>query len=84
MANVKIYTLPTCSQCARAKSLLKQRNISFDEIVLDEKDETAWEDLEERSGKNAVPQVFYKDKFIGGESELEALDQKDHLKSLMA
>jgi len=80
--NIEIYTLETCPYCIRAKSLLKKRGLVFKEFILEINDEEAWEDLEQKTGVETVPQIFHKGKFIGGCSDLEVLDAKDNLESL--
>ncbi len=82
MRKIRIYTILSCPYCIRAKNILKERGLEFIEHVLDYKDDKAWENLEERTGMDTVPQIFYGEKFIGGCSDLEDLDDKDQLKSL--
>ena len=84
MQKIQIYTLITCPYCIRAKDLLKERGLSFTEHVLDYNDDEAWEALEQRTGMDTVPQIFFGEKFIGGCSDLEDLDDKDGLESLRA
>ncbi len=79
---IQIYTLETCPYCIRAKALLKERGLTFQEHVLDYNDDEAWEELEQRTGMDTVPQIFFGEKFIGGCSDLEELDAKDELESL--
>jgi glutaredoxin 3 len=57
---------------------MKQKGIAFDEINLDGKDDELVV-LRERTGMRTIPQIFIKDEFIGGFSELSALDQSGEL-----
>ena len=82
MAKVTVYTTDYCPYCVRAKGLLQQRGIAYEEIHLSEEDDKAWDDLYERSKMQTVPQIFVDGKIIGGYTELAALDQKDQLASL--
>jgi glutaredoxin 3 len=82
MAKVTVYTTEYCPYCQRAKALLKQRGIPFEEITVAEEDDAAWDALFARSKMKTVPQIFHGDRLIGGFTELSALDQKDALKSL--
>jgi glutaredoxin 3 len=82
MAKVTVYTTTYCPYCVRAKGLLKQRGIEFEEVQLSEDDDKAWDDLYQRSKMQTVPQIFVEGKIIGGYTELAALDQKDQLASL--
>jgi glutaredoxin len=43
MANVKVYSTPTCPYCIRAKEYLKQSNISFENIDVSSDQEKAQE-----------------------------------------
>lgn len=70
---VSIITKPGCPFCAKAKSLLKSKNIAFEEIVLGT-DATSVS-LRAITGRHTVPQVFIEGKYIGGSEELE-----NHLK----
>ena len=79
MAKVTVYTTNYCPFCSRAKELLKRRGIPFEEILLREDDDKAWDDLQKRSSMQTVPQIFADDKILGGFTELAALDQKDEL-----
>lgn len=72
MRKVKIYTTPWCGFCHRAKRLLAQHDVPFDEIDVDGDAETrAW--LRDVSGQRTVPQIFFDEESIGGCSDLEAL-----------
>lgn len=47
MAQVRIYTLPGCSSCRRAKEFLRENGIAYDEKDLG-RDESARRELEEK------------------------------------
>ena len=68
--SITLFTKPGCPFCAKAKALLKEKGLSYEEIVLG-KDATV---TSERAitGKTAVPQVFIGGKHIGGSDELAA------------
>lgn len=79
---IKMYTMQFCPYCKRAKALLEQRGLKFEEILLEEDDDAAWDALTAKSGMKTVPQIFYGEKLIGGYTELAELDAKDKLASL--
>lgn len=79
---ITIYTMKVCPYCVKAKAILKQRGLGFEEILIDDWSDEQWETQEKRSGMKTVPQIYFGEKFIGGCSDLEALDQKDQLASL--
>lgn len=82
MPAVTIYTTPYCSYCMRAKSLLKAKGATFDEI--DVSDYTLRQAMMARAnGRYTVPQIFIGDKHIGGSDELHALDAKGELDPLL-
>jgi glutaredoxin 3 len=82
MKKVTVYTTEYCPYCVRAKDLLKRRGIAYEEVMLDEDDDQAWDELQKRSKMMTVPQIFGGENLIGGYTELAALDQKDQLESL--
>ena len=82
MANVTLYTMNYCPFCERAKSLFKQKGISFKEILLEEEDDAAWDALYKKSGMKTMPQIFDGERLIGGYNQLAELDAKDGLSSL--
>ncbi len=79
---VKVYTIRPCPYCDRAKQLLKQRGVDFEEILVSQDDDAEWERLARLSGMQTMPQIFKGDRLIGGYSELAELDRVDQLKSL--
>jgi glutaredoxin 3 len=77
MKNVTIYTRSLCVWCLRAKFLLWQRGIAYEER--DASDDTTRAELLARTGRKTVPQVFFGDESIGGFDDLRALDASGHL-----
>jgi glutaredoxin 3 len=75
---IQIYTWSNCPFCVRAKDLLKRKGIEFEEINLDGKDAETTA-LQNRTGMRTIPQIFINDAFIGGFTELAALDSKGQL-----
>lgn len=75
----KLYTWGHCPYCIRAKNLLNEIGIAFEEINLDGKDEEL-KKLREETGQRTVPQIFIDGEFIGGFSELSALNAAGSLK----
>jgi glutaredoxin 3 len=76
--HIQVYTWANCPYCIRAKNLLNGKGLPFEEINLDGKDKEVAE-LREKTGQRTIPQIFIDDKFIGGFSELAALDAKGEL-----
>jgi glutaredoxin 3 len=61
--------------------LLKRKNIEFEEINLDGRDDEL-EELRERTGQRTVPQIFIDEKLIGGFSDLARMDSQGELEAL--
>lgn len=70
---IEVYTWGYCPFCIRAKNLLKDKGLDYTEVSLDGKDDELMA-LRERTGQRTVPQIFIDDDFIGGFSELSALN----------
>ncbi len=83
MAKVTVYTTNYCSFCTRAKMLLKQKGIAFDEIDVTDADDVR-DDLVRRTGRLTVPQIFINETSIGGYEELKALDDEGKLDAMLA
>lgn len=79
---VRLYTMKVCPYCIRAKELLKRRGIEFEEILVSEDDDAAWDRLYQMSGMQTVPQIWAGEKLIGGYTDLAALDAQDQLASI--
>ncbi len=84
MENVTVYTMKFCPYCERAKALLKQKSIAFKEVMVADDDDAMWDELYKKSGMKTMPQIFHKEKVIGGYTDLAELDKKDGLASLKA
>lgn len=78
MPKVLIYTKSFCPYCDRAKALLNQKGVPFEEIFLDDKPEE-YETLKKRTGMMTVPQIFINDQLVGGYTDLAALDREGKL-----
>ena len=67
--SVSIITRPGCPYCARAKAMMSERNIVYEEIVVAK--ETTLRSVRAIAGRETVPQVFIGGSHIGGTEELE-------------
>ncbi len=84
MADVTIYTRQFCPYCTRAVSLLKSKNVSFNEIDAGMDVQKKAEMVERSGGGRTFPQIFIGDKHIGGCDDMMALEQSGELDSLLA
>ncbi|HEY8192522.1 MAG TPA: glutaredoxin domain-containing protein [Gaiellaceae bacterium] len=78
MARIQMYSTRWCGYCVRAKALLEQRGIEFEEISLDD-DPAFRQTVFDRTGGWTVPQILIDEKPIGGYVELWRLDQSGAL-----
>jgi len=78
MLKVTLYSTNTCPYCDRAKALLKSRGLSYDEVSLQD-DPEGLQHLIQKTGQRTVPQIFINDIFIGGFTDLLALDREKAL-----
>ena len=83
MKKVLIYTGPLCGYCDAAKTLLKKKNISFDEIDIGENQKKMDEMLKKSNGAQTIPQIFIGNNHIGGFHQLYALEKENKLESLL-
>jgi glutaredoxin 3 len=79
---VTLYVSDWCPYCQRAKGLLTQKQLIFDEINVDD-DAKFREEMTARSNRNTVPQIFIGDKHVGGCDDLFALDRSGELDRLI-
>ncbi len=82
MKAVTIYTTPYCPFCVRAKKLLTQKKVAYEEIDVSS-DDDARDKLAQRTGQQTVPQIYIGDKHIGGSDDLYALEHKGELDALL-
>ncbi len=83
MAKVEIYTKQTCPFCIRAKELLDNKNVSYDEIRIDGDQEKRAAMIARADGRQTVPQIFINDEGVGGCDELHMLDRQGKLDGML-
>ncbi|MEK9732384.1 MAG: glutaredoxin 3 [Pelagibacteraceae bacterium] len=83
MIKIDIYTTPYCPFCIRAKKLLKDKNINFNEIDLSENPEKFEEMINKSNGAKTVPQIFVNDTHIGDCDQIHELENKGELDKIL-
>ena len=78
MKKIVVYTSTYCGFCDSAKRLLDQKGLKYEAIDLS-KDPELRQKLSVENSWRTVPMIFIDDKFIGGFTELVALDSKGEL-----
>jgi glutaredoxin 3 len=79
---ITIYAAGWCPYCQRAKNLLVQKNLGFNEINVED-DPKFRDEMVTRSGRSSVPQIFIGERHIGGCDDLFALDRSGELDRLI-
>lgn len=79
---VQMYATGWCPYCERARQLLRQKNVDFEEIDVDARPEARAE-MVARSGRRTVPQIFIGDRHIGGSDDLFELEAAHGLDPLL-
>jgi glutaredoxin 3 len=65
MAKVKIYSLPTCPYCHKAKAFLDAYNIGYEEVNV-ATDKEGMEEMMSKTGQMSVPVIEIDDQVIVG------------------
>jgi glutaredoxin 3 len=82
MPKIEIYSSAMCPYCVRAKMLLQNKGMSWEEIRIDLDFDRMGEMLE-RSQRRTVPQIFINDFHVGGFDDLAAMDARGELDPLL-
>ena len=83
MAKVEIYTKAFCGYCARAKALLTDKGVVFEEYDISMGGPKRTEMLERSRGGSTVPQIFIDGQHIGGSDDMAALNRQGKLDPLL-
>ncbi|KAF9566890.1 glutaredoxin [Lunasporangiospora selenospora] len=83
--DVVVFSKSHCPYCTMAKKLLEQLEANAFVVELDSlSDGRAIQDyLQELTGQRTVPNIFIKQKHIGGNDSLQALNKRNELKPLL-
>ena len=82
MKHVRIYSGPDCPHCDKAKALLREKGVEFEEIDV-HADPDAARRIFEETGKRTIPQIFIGEFHVGGCAELQAYDEVGKLDSML-
>lgn len=80
---IEIYTTRTCPFCHRAKALLDQKGVRYDEIDVGADPALRAKMTQRASGKRSVPQIFVGKTHVGGCDDLYALERAGKLDPLL-
>jgi glutaredoxin 3 len=65
-----IYSKATCPFCRRAKALLDEQGVGYEEIDINVLPEKRAEMINKSNGRTTVPQIFFNNQHIGGFDDL--------------
>ena len=83
MPRVEIYTKMFCPYCTRAKRLLSDKGVAFEEYDITMGGKKREEMLGRANGRFTVPQIFINDHHVGGSDDLYALEANGRLDPLL-
>lgn len=84
MAKVEIYTKAFCPYCTRAKRLLGEKGVAYEEFDITMGGPRRAEMIQRADGRTTVPQVFIDGRHVGGSDDLAALEREGALDRLLA
>lgn len=82
MADVIVYSSDWCPYCTRAKQLLQNKGVAFEEIKVDGKPQIRAE-MSQKAGRTSVPQIWIGASHVGGCDDLFALERAGKLDALL-
>ena len=83
MKKVIIYTGDLCIHCNWAIELLNRKNIKFTEYNIAKDTVKRDEMFKKSNGAKTVPQIFIGEHYVGGNTELQALEKEGKLNALL-
>ncbi len=83
MKKVIVYTKNSCPYCDSAKRLLKQLSIPFEEENLEHNPEKRQTLSQKANGYRTMPMIWVGDTFVGGFSDLDALNKSGGLMTMI-
>ena len=84
MKKIVVYSVDYCPYCKRAKKLLIEKGVPFEEIDITANEDEIRPKLMLQTGIDTVPQIFIDDKFVGGSDKLAELEATGELDKLLA
>jgi glutaredoxin 3 len=82
VSRIQVYTTRWCGFCARAKALLDERGVAYEEVPLDG-DPAFRQRLMDLTGNWTVPQILVDGSPVGGYTELVRMDRDGRLERLL-
>ena len=84
MARVLIYSTASCPYCQAADRLLERKGVSDIERVRVDLEPARRTEMQQKSGRITVPQIWIGGRHVGGSDELHELEDSGTLDQLLA
>jgi len=84
MARVLMYCTAACPYCQAADRLLARKGVRDVERVRVDLEPARRPEMQRRSGRSTVPQIWIGDQHVGGCGELHELERRGKLDQLLA
>lgn len=79
---VTLYTTRFCPYCIRARSLLDEKGIDYEDIAVDH-DPQLRREMVQLSGRTTVPQIWIGEQHVGGCDDLMLLARQGQLDAML-
>jgi glutaredoxin 3 len=79
---VTLYTTRFCPYCIRARNLLDEKGVDYEDIAVDH-DPQLRREMAQRSGRVTVPQIWIGEQHIGGCDDLMLLARQGRLDAML-
>lgn len=83
MAKIEVYSKEWCPYCAKAKALLRSKQLDYEEIDITS-DAEGEQNMITRSRRRTVPQIFIDEQSVGGYDDLAQLNATGELDRLLS
>lgn len=80
---VVMYSSQYCPYCVNARRVFERKGVKFTDIAVD-RNPVQRAEMEQRSGRYTVPQIWIGEQHIGGFDDLWRLEQRGELDALLS
>lgn len=80
-STIVMYESNWCGYCRAAKRLLSAKGWDYQSRLVDG-DAQLRQEMQERSGRTSVPQIFFGERHIGGFDDMAALEEEGELEAV--
>ncbi len=81
MPEIIVYATSSCPYCSMAKKLLDGKGLKY--TIINASAREVWLEMEQKSGRNTVPQTFIGNTHIGGFDDLSAAENSGKLDEII-